>query len=72
MLAIGLIAGWVVGGALGYLAFRRDWRREFGEWTAGNRAIALLFSLSGPAFLFAACVCWLISKGLNSDRPARW
>ena len=67
------ILGWVLCSVCAYLVWRRGWKKSFGEWTTGDRGIALVISLAGPVGLIAVTVtvwvCRLLEEG---DRPAKW
>ena len=64
---------WALCVVLGYVLVRSYWRRELGHWLAGDRRIALVLALLGPAVLLAMVLTWLSERcSDNGNKPAGW
>ncbi|HEY7425280.1 MAG TPA: hypothetical protein VH682_13695 [Gemmataceae bacterium] len=59
MLWIFLIVGYVMSSVEAYYLLRADYRMQFGEWTASDQHLGVIWSLFGPiSLIVAVCFYW--------------
>jgi len=66
------IGVWLLCGAAAYIVLKSLFRREMGEWTTGDRALGLMFGLSGPVALIVSLVVTVVFCLCSCDKPAKW
>lgn len=59
---------YLVGCVLSFLMYRRDYLRDTGTWTVGERCFGLLYG----GFSWVGVAALLFENASRSDKPAKW
>ncbi len=73
MIIAGIIVGWIVMAAVGYVLVRRSYRRDGRPWRIGDRAYWLPASLCFAPIVFLLSIAVTVLDSVQSiDWPIDW
>lgn len=69
MIVLGI---YLLGYIFGYVLFKYNHRRDYGEWTKGSRKIALFSSIFSWFTVIIQIIEFALSSTGEDNKPAKW